>query len=78
MKTIEIYWSDLSLSKQKEIFEQLGDNGNYDIFPLTIIEYEEESYELSVASDSQAKIYNAVNKENDKNKVCIESTTEEK
>lgn len=77
MKTVKIYWSDLTLSKQKEIIELLGDNGNYDVFPLTIIEYEEESYELPVASDSQAKTYNAVSKENDKNKVCAESTTEE-
>lgn len=37
---IEIYLSDLSKEKQKEIILELGDNGNYDIFPIATIETE--------------------------------------
>lgn len=33
IKTIEIYWDDLTESKQNEILEAIGDNGNYDVFP---------------------------------------------
>jgi hypothetical protein len=41
-KTIEIYWDDLTESKQKEIMDMLGDNGNYDVFPIATIETEQE------------------------------------
>ena len=41
MVKIEIYWDDLIPDKQKEILEQLGDNGNYDVFPIATIEFEE-------------------------------------
>ena len=41
MAKIEIYWDDLIPDKQKEILEQLGDNGNYDVFPIATIEFEE-------------------------------------
>ena len=37
MAKIEIYWDDLIPDKQKEILEQLGDNGNYDVVPITTI-----------------------------------------
>ena len=40
MKTIEIYWNDLTKKKQQELLDVLGDNGNYDVFPLAIIEVE--------------------------------------
>ena len=46
IKTIEIYWDDLTESKQKEILETLGDNGNYDVFPIATIETEQDE-ELS-------------------------------
>ena len=39
MKQIEIYWDDLTEEKQKEILEILGDNGNFDTFPIATIEY---------------------------------------
>lgn len=45
MKTIEIYWNDLTVAKQQEIVEVLGDNGNYDVFPIATIEAEEEENE---------------------------------
>ena len=42
MKTIKIYWNDLSPEKQQEIFEALGgENGNYDAFPIATLEFEE-------------------------------------
>ena len=43
MATIEIYWDDLTSEKQKEIFEALGgENGNYDVFPIVTLEFEDE------------------------------------
>lgn len=42
MKTIEIYWQDLTAEKQAEILEMLGENGNYDVFPIATIEVEDE------------------------------------
>lgn len=41
-KTIEILWDDLTEAKQKEILEILGDNNNWDICPITIIEVAED------------------------------------
>ena len=41
-KAIEIYWDDLTESKQKEILDALGDNGNYDLFPVATIEVGQE------------------------------------
>lgn len=42
MKRIEIYFDDLTKEKQKEIIDVLGDNGNYDVFPIAEIEFEED------------------------------------
>ena len=39
---IEIYWQDLTPTKQAEILEKLCDNGNWDVIPITIIETEED------------------------------------
>jgi len=36
-ETIPIYWNDLTPEKQKELLEALGENGNYDVFPLAEI-----------------------------------------
>lgn len=41
-KIIEIYWDDLTDEKKKEIIETIGDNGNYDVFPIATIEIENE------------------------------------
>lgn len=39
MKTFEIYWDNLTEETQKELYKFLGDeNGNYDIFPIAMIE----------------------------------------
>jgi len=45
MPTIEIYWDDLTEEKQKEILSKLGDNGNYDVMPIAVIEYEQDEKE---------------------------------
>lgn len=34
---IQIFWGDLTKSKQEEILSALGENGNYDIFPIAEI-----------------------------------------
>lgn len=38
-KVIEIYWEDLKEETQKEIINILGDNGNFDVFPIAVIDY---------------------------------------
>lgn len=46
MKEIEIYWYDLTEKKQREIREALNmdndDNGNWDVFPMTTLMFEDE------------------------------------
>ena len=43
MKTVEIYWNDLTPEKQQELFEALGgEDGNYDVFPIVEIPIEAE------------------------------------
>lgn len=39
-KVIEIYLDDLSESKKEEVLNELGDDGNYDVFPIATIEVE--------------------------------------
>lgn len=41
-KIIEIYWDDLTESKQREILDTFGDNWNYDVFPIATIEVEQD------------------------------------
>ena len=42
MKTVEIYWDDLTSEKQQEIFEALGgEDGNYDVFPIVTLEFKD-------------------------------------
>ena len=36
--SIEIFWQDLTKAKQSEILLALGENGNYDVFPIATIE----------------------------------------
>lgn len=42
MITIEIYWQDLTPAKQQEILNLLGENGNWDVFPMAVLEIEED------------------------------------
>lgn len=38
---IELFWEDLTEEAQNKLSEVLnGDNGNYDVFPLAVIEFE--------------------------------------
>ena len=39
---IEIYWDDLTPAKQAEILEKFGENCNWDVLPLAVIEVEED------------------------------------
>ena len=41
MITIEFYWNDLTEKKQKEIIELVGDNNNWDVFPIATLDIEE-------------------------------------
>jgi hypothetical protein len=41
MIRIEIYFRDLGEAKQRELEEKLGKDGNWDLFPLTVLEVEE-------------------------------------
>ena len=36
-ETIPIYWDDLTPAKQSELLAALGDNGNYDVFPIAVV-----------------------------------------
>ena len=63
MKTVEIYWKDLTEVKQREILELLGDNGNYDIFPIAVIDYELNKGELESLSDEEFIVLNKIAKE---------------
>lgn len=63
MKTVEIYWKDLSEAKQREIFELLGDNGNYDTFPIAVIDYELNEGEVESLSDEEFNVLNKIAKE---------------
>lgn len=42
---IQIYWEDLTEEKQNEILEALGDNSNYDIFPIATIVIDDDDVE---------------------------------
>lgn len=63
MKTVEIYWKDLTKAKQREILELLGDNGNYDIFSIAVIDYELNKGELESLSDEEFIVLNKIAKE---------------
>ena len=39
---IEIYWNDFTPEKQAELLDLLGDNNNWDVFPICTFEIEEE------------------------------------
>ena len=39
---IEIFWDDLNQEAQDTIEELLGDNGNYDAFPIATIRIQED------------------------------------
>lgn len=34
---IQIFWNDLTQGKQEEILEKLGENANWDVFPIVEI-----------------------------------------
>ena len=44
-KVIQLFWDDLSSSAKERLLELLGDNGNYDVFPLAELVIENETGE---------------------------------
>ena len=44
-KVIQLFWDDLSSSAKERLLELLGDNGNYDVFPLAELVIENETDE---------------------------------
>lgn len=42
--TIELFWKDLTEAKQKELLDIFGDNCNWDVFPIAVLEVDEEAY----------------------------------
>lgn len=44
-KVVHLFWDDLSESAKKELLKLLGDNGNYDVFPIAQLEFEEDKHE---------------------------------
>lgn len=50
MKNFEIFLDDLTEAKKAELLEFLGDNGNYDIYPIAVIQVEADS---STAGDKE-------------------------
>lgn len=49
MNTIEIYWQDLTPAKQAEILAKLGDNRNWDVFPIATVDIDDD--EVTAASE---------------------------
>lgn len=44
-KVVLLFWDDLSESAKEKLLKLLGDNGNYDIFPIAQLEFEEDEDE---------------------------------
>ena len=44
-KVIQLFWDDLSSSAKERLLELLGNNGNYDVFPLAELAFENENDE---------------------------------
>ena len=44
-KVIQFFWDDLSSSAKERLLELLGDNGNFDVFPLAELVIENETDE---------------------------------
>ena len=45
-QVIQLYWDDLSASAKERLLELLGDNGNYDVFPLAELVFENKNKEI--------------------------------
>ena len=39
-KVVQLFWDDLSSSAKERLLELLGENGNYDMFPLAALVFE--------------------------------------
>ena len=52
-KYVEIFWDDLTEEAQRRIINFIGDNGNYDVFPIATIYGDEEIVEESAEDESE-------------------------
>ena len=79
MKTVEIYWKDLTKEKQEEINRVIGDDNNYDTFPVATISVDEtkdEITELTAACKKAAEIDTSItieifNDDDDDTSICV-------
>lgn len=39
-KVVQLYWDDLSVEAKERLLELLGENENYDVFPLAELVFE--------------------------------------
>jgi len=39
-KVVQLYWDDLSAEAKERLLELFGENGNYDVFPLAELVFE--------------------------------------
>ena len=44
-KVVQLYWDDLSVEAKERLLELLEENGNYDVFPLAELVFENENDE---------------------------------
>lgn len=58
MKTIEIFFNDLSEERQKDVIETFGFyNGNWDIMPLAVIEVDDEIDDTEEEEEAEGTTY---------------------
>ena len=36
-KSVKLYWDDLTPEAQQKLLDLMGDNGNYDVYPIATI-----------------------------------------
>ena len=53
--TIKIYLKDLTPEKQAEVLNALGDSGNYDVFPIAMIETESSDDDAFEETDTESE-----------------------
>ena len=79
MKTVEICWNDLTKEKQEEIIRVIGDDNNYDTFPVAIItvkETKDKITDLTAACKKAAAIDSSItieifNDNDDDTSICV-------
>ena len=60
---VKIFWQDISEEKQTEIIKAFGDNCNFDVFPITVLESSESEDNVRVIKYAPTKDSEVVNLE---------------